>query len=273
MNRRSNRRLRGFTLVELQIALLIVAVMAALMSGALRLSAKTWATVNKKQDAVEHRYFLSQYLRRHLGNARFQRVTTEDHGSVTGFFGNRQTINFVAPWPAFHNDGELYWWNLGLEWDEDRQQYDLVASYFPYDDGGRDSRDRGSAAADGEEGEDEYERIPDGRNSVDDQYLLKLDNHGRLYFDDVEPSRLVVAKDVLELGFEYFYRDPEGVQKWVEEWQPGNITPLVIRLNLSVSDPGAGLDGDKTYTALPEILISPRFADQKLHASVFERNR
>ena len=277
MKPRPSVPVRGFTLVELQIALLIVAVMAALMSGALRLSSKTWASVHQQQDQVEHRYFLAQYLRRHLSNARFMRVTTADEGTVIGFFGNGETINFVAPWPAFHNDGELYWWNLALQWDEERRQYDLLASYFPYDDGSRRPR-TDSSGRDDEDGTGEEFGASSGRavNFIDpfaEQALLTLDNDGRLRLGDIEPSTLVLARDVQALEFEYFYRDEEGVQKWVEDWEPGNLTPLVIRVNLSVSQTGAESFSDTRYTPLTEIIVTPRFADQKLHADVFDGRR
>ena len=274
MKPRPSVPVRGFTLVELQIALLIVAVMAALMSGALRLSSKTWASVHQQQDQVEHRYFLAQYLRRHLGNARFMRVTTEEHGSVIGFFGNEETVNFVAPWPAFHNDGKLYWWNLALRWNEEREQYDLIGSYFPYDDGSRQPRNGDTGREDDEE--DFGENTGRTVNFVDpfeEQALLKLDNNGQVRLGEIEPSILVLARDVQQLAFEYFYRDEEGVQKWVEDWEPGNLTPLVIRVNLSVSQTGAESFSDTRYTPLTEIIVTPRFADQKLHADVFDGRR
>lgn len=259
----------GFTLVELQIALLIVAIMAALMSGALRLSSKTWASVNQQRDQVEHRYLLAQYLRRHLSGARFNQVNTEEHGSVTGFFGDREQITFVAAYPAFHNDGELYWWNFRLARDEDQDQYNLVARYFPYADGSQKNRysDSDEGGAWDEDGSNESQTLEtDGFEA--ENALLKFDQDGSLYFEDIEPAEIVIALDVAELEFEYFYRDQEGVQKWVDEWQPGNITPLVIRMSLATA-----VEPDRVYLPLPEILITPRFADQKLHVESFHVRR
>ena len=259
MIRRTRSKAGGFTLVELQIALLIVALMAVLMSGALRIASKTWASVNKQQDIVEHRYLLAQYLRRHVSNARFMNVNTEKYGSVTGFFGNDKQINFVAPFPVFHQSGELYWWNFKLEWNDESGRQDLVASYFPLDDetqgniggnkgvaGSRDNRFAGETG------------------------LLKFDNTGTLYKESVLPSHFVIAENVANLEFEYFYRDEEGVQKWVEEWQAGSTTPLVIRINLASATGPSEFEDETVYTALPEILITPRFANQKLHQEAFD---
>jgi prepilin-type N-terminal cleavage/methylation domain-containing protein len=248
-------RIGGFTLVELQIALLIVAIMAALMSGALRLSSKTWATVNRQQDQVEHRYLLAQYLRRHLSSARFVPAMTEKYGSVTGFFGDEKQINFVAPFPAFHQDGELYWWNFRLDQDEELNQYNLVASYFPHEDGTSLKPEN-----------DKHTRRSDGR-------LLEFDNDGVLYIKDVESTQMIVAENIEELRFEYFYRDEKGVQKWVERWEPGTVSPLVIRINLAFARKEGEPVADRKYSILPEILVTPRFADQRLHSEAFESAR
>ncbi len=239
----------GFTLVELQIALLIVALMAVLMSGALRLAAKTWGAVNTQQDAVEHRYLLAQYLRRHLSSARFMSVTTEKYGSATGFFGNQTQINFVSPFPAFHHNGELYWWNFKLERDDEGNQYNLVASYFPYE-----TNQPGRS--------DDFE--------LSRHNLIEFDNDGGLYIKDIEPIQMLIAKNIADLTFEYFYRDEQGVQKWVDQWQPGTTTPLVIRINVVSASEIPGPGGETIYTAFPEILITPRYANQQLHSGVFE---
>jgi general secretion pathway protein J len=260
--RRAISKVGGFTLVELQIALLIVALMVVLMSGALRLASKTWASVNKQQDSVEHRYLLAQYLRRHVSNARFMTVSTEKYGSVTGFFGDDEQINFVAPFPVFHQSGELYWWNLKLEWNDSSDHYDLVASYFPYD-----NTNQGGVG-----GNINIEDRSDINIETENSFL-KFDNTGALYKENVLPSHIVIAQYVDNLSFEYFYRDEDGVQKWVDEWQPGDKTPLVIRIIMtSATEPGDS-EQEIIYTTLPEILITPRFANQKLHLESFDGGR
>ena len=255
MTDRPAPRAKGFTLVELQIALLIVAILAALMSGALRVSSKTWAAVNKQQAQVEQRYLLAQYLRRHLSSARFMPAMTEEYDSVVGFFGDEKQINFVAPFPAFHQDGELYWWNFKLEHDEELNQYNLIASYFPH----------GNNASI-KSGDDN----PLGRT---DNRLLEFDNDGVVYIKGVDPTRMLVAENIEELRFEYFSRDEEGVQKWIERWEPSTISPLVIRINLAFARKDGELVADRKYSVLPAILVTPRFADQRLHSEVFESAR
>ncbi|RLA45473.1 MAG: hypothetical protein DRR06_07195 [Gammaproteobacteria bacterium] len=246
MNNGLSFRGGGFTLVELQIALLIVALIAALISGALRLSSKTWVAVSAQQDMIEHRYLLAQYLRRHLSSARFMPVNTEKYGSVTGFFGDKEQLSFVATYPAFRQRGELYWWNLKLEADDDSDNDNLVASYFPYD-------STGSGGSNGNAGE-----------------ILAFDNDGGIYRDDIEASRIVIAKNVVGLEFEYFYRDEDGVQQWVEDWLPGRAYPLVIRINIALAERTGRTGKRGEISLLPEILINPRYASQNLYREAFD---
>ena len=230
--RAATPRAGGFTLVELQIALLIVALMAALISGALRLSSKTWAKVSERQDLVEQRYLLAQYLRRHLSDARFERVATQEFGSVTGFFGNEDQISFIAPYPAFHQDGELYWWTLRLEASGEIDEYNLVADYF---------------------------------RAMEDE-LVEFDNDERIFIEDVEVEQILISENVSDLSFEYFYEDEDGEQEWISEWEAGALAPLLIKINITLIEKTEVIG----YSTLPEIVISPRFADQKLHGEVFE---
>jgi general secretion pathway protein J len=226
---------RGFTLVELQIAILIVALMAVLMTSALRLSSKTWSQVSAQQDTAEQRYLLAQYLRRHISNARFMQVTTEEYGTVTSFFGDEDQISFIAPYPAFHQNGELYWWNFKLEKSGVFDHYELVASYFP----------------------------------IDKNALLKLENDDGVYVEGVTETRFVIAENVIDLKFEYFRLDEEGRQQWLSSWQADTTIPLLIAININIPEENEALIG----SPLPEIVIAPRFAYQKLHGGSFESDR
>ena len=231
MTRWPRRKSGGFTLVELQIALLIVALIAALMSGALRLSSKTWVKVSERQDTAEHRYLLAGYLRRHISSAQFPEVATGEHGAVTGFFGDQEQISFLASFPTFHEGGDLYWWNIKLEGGDSSDHFDLVATYFPFK-------------------HDE---------------ALRFDNAGVPYVDDVEQTRMVIAENVADLTFAYLDRDEEGAHQWLDEWQPDTASPMLISLNIATS-----VAGGQDYAPLPEILITPRFAGQRLSREAFD---
>ncbi len=237
MRRVFSRKNLGFTLVELQVALLLVSLIAVLMIGALRVSTQTWDKVTVKQDIAEHRLLVSNLLRRHLGNMRFLRVRLDDGELATSFFGDEKALHFVAPFPTFNNDGILYWWSLKTIWNEDTEHYQLVMDYLPY-----------------LAGETVY---------IDDDGSPYYDHHGlekEREDHELQLARLEIADDLMLGELAYYSRDTDGVEGWEEEWENSTRTPLVIHLLLTE----VGADGEEFE--LPEIAVAPRFASQQLYA-------
>lgn len=227
----------GFTLVELQVALLLVSLIAVLMIGALRVSTQTWDKVTAKQDIAEHRLLVANLLRKQLGNMRFFRVRIESGELISSFMGDGESLHFVAPYPSFRNDGTLYWWTLKTVWNDETQHYQLVMDYLPYLAGEMINLD--------EEGAPYYED-PQQR---DDREPL-----------DLTVSRLVIADDLLLGDLAYYSRDSQGVEGWEEEWENSTQAPLVVQLKLTE------VDADGNEFELPEMAIAPRFASQQLYA-------
>ncbi|WP_461519371.1 PulJ/GspJ family protein [Porticoccus sp.] len=227
----------GFTLVELQVALLLVSLIAVLMIGALRVSTQTWDKVTKKQDIAEHRLLIVNLLRKQLGNMRFFRVRTDDGELISSFMGNSESLHFVAPFPSFRNDGALYWWSLKTVWNDEVEHHQLVLDYRPY---------LASETVYFDE---------DGAPYYDDQ-AFREDRE----LKDVEISRLVVADDFLLSELTYYTRDSQGVEGWEEEWENSTQTPLVVQFVLTE------VDADGNENDLPDIAVAPRFASQQLYA-------
>lgn len=219
---------KGFTLVELQVALLLVALIAALLVGALRLASQTWTRVTEKQDRSEHRFLVSRMLRKHLSNMRFLRLRTDRNEIMTSFIGGTEQLYFVAPYPSFNNDGELYWWGIKSVWNDDRDLYQLVMDYFPY--------------------------LP-GEPVI-------IDGDGSVSYQDQLPTTLAIADNFQLFDAGYYSRDQEGVETWEDQWEPSTSNPLVVRFTLVVTD------GDGNETELPEIAVAPRFASQQFYTDV-----
>ncbi len=219
----------GFTLVELQVALLLVAMISVLLVGTLQLSASTWNKVTERQDVAEQHYLLTSFLRRHLSNARFTRVRTEDGAVITGFLGDQRQVHFIAPFPLYRNSGDLYWWSLKLLTDEKNT---LVLDYMPYN------------------AQQTVELLKDGSLEI----KAAVENSEPL----APPARLLLSENIEVLEFDYFYRDIDDREDWVDEWEGGDEVPLVIRLRL------AELTPDNELAWWPELSVSPRFANQQL---------
>lgn len=188
----------GFTLVELQVSLVIVGLITLLMTSALRSTVQVWEKSSTRQDQAEHRFLVDQFLRRHLGNMRFYRFPLENEGGYLSFIGERKAMYFVAPFPAPENNGMLYWWTLRNQWNEALDHNEVVLEYMPY-----------------------------SRN-MEVSYRA-----GRgIEIEDIE-SRQFVVDDNLEIEeLRYFRVDRDGINTWEDNWEPDLDAPVVVEVRL-----------------------------------------
>ena len=222
---------RGFTLVELQIAIVIMAMISLLLLGALRLTSQTWGKVSARQDAAEHQFLLSQLLRRHLSNARFFKVRLSSGETVDTFMGGQDYLHYVAPFPRFINDGELYWWTLKIAWDESHQQEVLLLDYQPFN------------------------------SSVS----VAWDGDATIFIEGQSSQRLVLEPNIDQLALTY-YGDISGgssgaasggEEAWHKEWPAGDLSVSAVPQLLSVK---VTRDEPDVYQLWPEIVLGLNYA-------------
>ena len=227
---------RGFTLVELQIAIVIMAMISLLLLGALRLTSQTWSKVSARQDAAEQQFLLSQLLRRHLSNARFFKIRLGSGETVASFFGGQDYLHYVAPFPRFINDGELYWWTLKIAWDESHQQEVLLLDYQPFN------------------------------SSVS----VTWDGDATIFIEGQPSQRLVLEPSIDHLALSY-YGDINGGditgdisgaangedEAWHEEWPAGDLSVSAVPRLISVK---VARDEPEVYQLWPEIVLGLNYA-------------
>ncbi len=221
---------RGFTLVELQIAIVIMAMISLLLLGALRLTSQTWSKVSARQDGAEQQFQLSQLLRRHLSGARFFKIRLSSGETVDSFIGGRDYLHYVAPFPRFINDGKLFWWTLKIAWDENHQQEVLVLDYQDFD----------------------------------SSTPITWDGDASLRVDDRVSQRLVLEPNIDQLNLAYFggesgknSGDVNAREQWHEEWLAGDVSdaavPTLVRVKLL-------REASDVYQLWPEMLLGLRYA-------------
>ena len=218
---------RGFTLVELQIAIVIMAMISLLLLGALRLTSQTWRKVSARQDAAEQQFMLSQLLRRHLSNARFFKVRLSSGETVESFIGGQDYLHYVAPFPRFMSDAELYWWTLKIAWDENHQQEVLLLDYQPFN------------------------------SSVS----VTWDGDATIFIEGQQSQRLVLEPNIDHLALSY-YGDISGAsngedEAWHEEWPAGDLSVSAVPQLLSVK---VARDEPDVYQLWPEIVLGLNYA-------------
>ena len=93
----------GFTLVELLIALVLGATIVTLAFNALRLGSRTRDAIETQTRAAQDVQLAGEFLRRLIEEAR-----------PTGFAGEAQSLQFVAPLPAHFGPGGMQAFALGV---------------------------------------------------------------------------------------------------------------------------------------------------------------
>lgn len=191
------RKSLGFTLLEIQIAILLVAMISLIIVGALRLASQTWEKVVVKQDIAEHQFLLGTMLRKHLSNARFQVVSTDTGTRSHSFFGGANYLHFVAPLPTFENDGELYWWTIKEVERADRANPELVMQFSPFD------------AA--------FAVAPDLINSTEFSGGVVT---------------VPIADQSLAFSLSYLGETDSGLLEWSDDWLPALSRPRLVSIDM-----------------------------------------
>ncbi|MEE9345962.1 MAG: prepilin-type N-terminal cleavage/methylation domain-containing protein [Methylococcales bacterium] len=122
---------RGFTLVEVLIALTLLGVMMTLLMSTFRAGAKNWDAGEAVASVTENQSVVHNFLRSYLENARpvIDDFSDEDESEFS-FQGDKNYVKFVAGLPANQDRGGLWQFALGLE--KNGRSNDLVVLVEPF---------------------------------------------------------------------------------------------------------------------------------------------
>jgi general secretion pathway protein J len=112
-------RSRGFTLVELTIALVLMAAIAALLYGSLSLSVRSWDGGEAKMQQVADLRTTQTYLRAQIG-AEYPQRMLKIAGFPLLFTGERDEMRYAAALPPRVAQGGVYYFRLAVVRDGDR---------------------------------------------------------------------------------------------------------------------------------------------------------
>ena len=98
---------RGFTLMEMTIALVVSALLVSLAYGALRIGVRGWEAANTRVDQVDTMRVGWQFLHQALSNTRAVADPLGEH-KHTLFDGAAARLKFVADMPSYLGLGGLY---------------------------------------------------------------------------------------------------------------------------------------------------------------------
>lgn len=125
------RGTRGFTLVEVVIALTLVSLIMLGLVAALSTFGSTSARMEARSEHADDMRLVSAFLRQTLGAASVKHLQQLDDGdSVPYFLGSATALEWLAPMPARHGVGGLHRLRLSLR--EEPDGMDLVLQLIPF---------------------------------------------------------------------------------------------------------------------------------------------
>ena len=125
------RGMRGFTLVEVVIALTLVSLIMLGLVASLSTFGKTSARLEERSELADDMRLISGFLKQALGGASVKHLQTLDDGSsVPYFFGSEAAVEWLGNMPARHGVGGLHKMRLSVR--DEPGGMDLTLQMLPF---------------------------------------------------------------------------------------------------------------------------------------------
>ena len=185
---------RGFTLVELLVALTIMAIVMGLLMNSIRFSTKTADAVESKISTIESFHQSQRALKRQLQLATPVLNTDSEAPNVLDFTAKSTQLDFVAPVPGASIGAGLFRVTLRIEDDARVGGHGgrLIMSYRPY-----------------------VDAFAHAANKMDSNEVVLLDNFSYARFSFFDAQRL-------------------NNNHWSNTWQLGERMPDLVRLRVDL---------------------------------------
>jgi general secretion pathway protein J len=192
------RRQLGFTLLELIVAMLLLALIALLLYNGLYTVTRTSRTVEARTQVLEDVAVTHRLLRRELAQFQHVVVRNPDGKPVPAFTGDARGMRWIAPLPSHRGGRALYWLVLTLEPPTSRNAKAVLGlEYLPLTTG---------AAAPRSQRQDGGERV--------------------LLLTGVEQMTCQYLRAATK----------EKPAEWLSQWSEAGLTPAAVRIRLRRTD-------------------------------------
>ena len=154
---RMNKHQKGFTLVELIIALVILSFVMVLCGSGFRFGSRVWDSINTQSERVDIMQAAQGFLRKNISHALIhdRLFTQEEVADDHLFLGDKKRIRFISYSPQYGVDDFLYAYELYL----DKNSNQLSLRYSPFNLGEKIASNKSVSS------------IIDGVKDVDIQYF------------------------------------------------------------------------------------------------------
>ena len=209
------RAQKGFTLLELLIALALIGLIVTLLFGALRFSSKAWDSSEERLERDTAIVMFWQYLSDRFRQAR--NVSAQIDGKNYGFFqGEKEGLEFVSPMPAHLGSGGLYIIRLRKARLDGKQKLVLQRWFY-------------------------HPEVLDGKASLPSWQPLSVSGNYRIGLEKPELrawySESILVDDMKDIHFSYYgiqEKDDEQAQ-WSDSWN-GEKRRLPFLVQIQIED-------------------------------------
>ena len=204
MKQAANRRQRGFTLLEILIAMTLLGLLMAMLFGGLRLGTRAWEASDVRSADLARLEAVQGFIRRALTGAYPLLGTGDDDAKRRiAFTGGAEAVAFTALMPAHFGVGGFYTITLAVEDGvDDRRLVFRRQLYRSGDEGAPPSPPAGD-----------------------------------------EEQEKVLLEGLSKAGFSYFgAAGKDETPSWRDEWRNQNFLPELVRLSVTFADEGAWPD-------------------------------
>lgn len=204
MSRILASKARGFTLLEVMLAILLLAMLLAGTFGAVRTATKATQSGEAAVDRINRMRVAQEFLRHQLSRIMPLGFDRDDSTGINFVFeGNEKSMRFVAPMPGYLSKGGPYVQTLDLE----RDGRGLALSFSNTMLNGYDPQALGGG--------------------------IRSLSHGKK--DRSEP--VVLLNQIRRGHFEYRGFDEQGkLDRWTDRWKDKSLTPVMVRVVLEMDD-------------------------------------
>ncbi|WP_107852367.1 prepilin-type N-terminal cleavage/methylation domain-containing protein [Oceanimonas marisflavi] len=216
-------RPRGFTLLELMVALSLLTLLAGLMFGGFRLASRAWQRVDQHNNVLSETVQAQRVLRTLLALSEARSVPETRNTALLSFQGNERSLIFLSALPRRNSRvRQPAWFYLALD-DSDPEQPLLLL------------KTQALAGLD--------EPTPEQPEISFDWYQLVDD------FQRPEGIVPLLALPAQSFSLSYLPREEDGLQPdWQADWQQQDALPALVRLQLNEDWPALVVSpGEQPY--------------------------
>ena len=130
--------LRGFTLIEVLIAMTLLSIMVVLLFSSLKICADSWEKGESKITDVNEVAVVYNFFQRHLSEAKplWNDLSSEEEERTFSFQGKAQSLQFISAFPASAGRSGLQLFSLDLQEEDNDQVIKVtITPFFPVSEG------------------------------------------------------------------------------------------------------------------------------------------